>query len=101
MAQRNAALGNTVSPAPALSLPRNRIPLRDLVEEMHRGEVELLVVLGGNPRYDAPADFNFADAFYKVKLRVHHSIYFNETSRHEHWHVPATHSLESWRDAPA
>ncbi len=104
VAQMNAMLGNTgntVSPAPALSLPGNRITLRDLVEEMHRGAVELLVVLGGNPRYDAPADFNFADAFNKVKLRVHHSIYFNETSRHAHWHVPATHFLESWSDTRA
>src|SRR6266480_7481287 len=59
VAQMNATLGNTgntVSPAPALSLPGNPITLRDLVEEMHRGAVELLVVLGGNPRYDAPAD---------------------------------------------
>src|SRR5204863_697048 len=52
-------------------------------------------------RLYAPADFNFADAFNKVKLRVHHSIYFNETSRHAHWHVPATHFLESWSDTRA
>ena len=47
------------------------------------------------------SDFNFADAFDKVKLRVHHSVYFNETSRHSHWHVPATHFLESWSDTRA
>ena len=104
VAQMNAMLGNTghtVSAAPALSLPGNQIAFGDLVEEMRRGAVELLVVLGGNPRYDAPADFNFADAFNKVKLRVHHSVYFNETSRHSHWHVPATHFLESWSDTRA
>ena len=104
VAQMNAMLGNTgqtVSPAPALSLPGNQIAFGDLVEEMHRGAVELLVVLGGNPLYDAPADFNFADAFNKVKLRVHHSVCFNETSRHSHWHVPSTHFLESWSDTRA
>jgi Fe-S-cluster-containing dehydrogenase component len=104
VAQMNAALGNTaqtVSVASALSLPGNQIPFRDLVEEMQRGAVELLVVLGGNPRYDAPADFYFADAFKKVKLRVHHSVFFNETSRHSHWHVPAAHFLESWSDTRA
>jgi molybdopterin-containing oxidoreductase family iron-sulfur binding subunit len=68
------------------------------VDEMHRGAVELLVVLGGNPRYDAPVDFDFAAAFEKVNLRVHHSVFFNETSRHSHWHVPALHFLESWSD---
>ena len=104
VAQINAALGNTgqtISPAPALSLPGNRIAFRDLVDEMHRGAVGLLIVFGGNPRYDAPVDFNFADAFKKVKLRVHHSVHFNETSRHSHWHVPAAHFLESWSDTRA
>ena len=104
VAQINAALGNTgqtVSPASVLSLPGNRIALRDLVDEMHRGAVEVLVVFGGNPRYDAPADFGFADAFKKVKLRVHHSVHFNETSRDSHWHVPAAHFLESWSDSCA
>jgi molybdopterin-containing oxidoreductase family iron-sulfur binding subunit len=104
VAQINDLLGNTgqtVSRAPALSLPGNRIALRDLVDEMHRGAVEFLIVLGGNPQYDAPVDFNFADAFDKVKLRVHHSVHFNETSRHSHWHIPAAHFLESWSDTRA
>ncbi|MBO0695852.1 MAG: molybdopterin oxidoreductase, partial [Verrucomicrobia bacterium] len=104
VAQINASLGNvgrTVSPAPALSLPKNRIPFRDLVEEMHRGMVELLILFGGNPLYDAPIDLNFAGAFDKVKLRVHHSVHFNETSRQSHWHVPAAHFLESWSDTRA
>lgn len=104
VAQMNAALGNvgqTVSPVPVLSLPGSRVAFRDLVDEMHRGEVRLLIVFGGNPRYDAPVDFNFADAFNKVQLRVHHSVYFNETSRHSHWHVPAAHFLESWSDTQA
>ena len=104
VAQMNAALGNTgqtVSPAPDLLLPGNRIGFRDLVEEMDHGAVKLIIILGGNPRYDAPADFNFAHAFNKVKLRVHHSVHFNETSRHSHWHVPATHFLESWSDTRA
>ena len=104
MSEMNAALGNngiTMSPVSPLVLPANRLGFRELVDEMHRGAVELLVVLGGNPRYDAPADFDFAAAFEKVKLRVHHSAYFNETSRHSHWHVPALHFLESWSDTRA
>ena len=104
VAQINAALGNngvTVSPAPAVPLPGNRIELRELVEEMRSGVVELLVVLGGNPVYDAPVDLNFTAAFDKVKLRVHHSLHFNETSRKSHWHVAATHFLESWSDTCA
>jgi molybdopterin-containing oxidoreductase family iron-sulfur binding subunit len=104
VSQINAALGNdgvTTSQVPPLALPANRIVLRELVDEMHRGAVELLIVLGGNPRYDAPIDFDFAAAFEKVKLRVHHSVFFNETSRHSHWHVPTLHFLESWSDTQA
>ena len=103
-AQINGTLGNTgqtVSSTPVVSLPGNQMALRDLVDEMGRGAVELLIVLGGNPRYDAPVDLNFADAFENVKLRVHHSVHFNETSRHSHWHLPAAHFLESWSDTRA
>ena len=102
--QINGALGNngvTIRPAPPLPLPGNRIGFRELVAEMQQGDVELLVVLGGNPIYDAPVDLNFGDAFEKVKLRVHHSIHFNETSRQSHWHIPATHFLETWSDIRA
>jgi MoCo/4Fe-4S cofactor protein with predicted Tat translocation signal len=102
--QINSALGNngvTVSSAPPLSLPPNRIELRQLVDEMRHEAIELLIVLGGNPLYDAPVDLNFTDAFEKVKLRVHHSVHFNETSRKSHWHVPAAHFLESWSDTRA
>ncbi len=104
VAQINEALGNngvTVSPAPAIPFPPSRIGFPELIDEMRRGAVELLVVLGGNPVYDAPVDLNFAAAFEKVKLRVHHSVCFNETSRQSHWHVPATHFLESWSDTRA
>ena len=36
--------------------------LKDLVADMRGGKVDILVILGGNPAYDAPADFGFADA---------------------------------------
>jgi Fe-S-cluster-containing dehydrogenase component len=102
--QINEALGNlgkTVIARPAEELSPNRIELSDLIDEMERGEIELLLILGGNPVYDAPVDLNFADAFEKVQLRIHHSVHFNETSRQSHWHIPATHFLESWSDIRA
>src|SRR5204862_2331283 len=104
VSQINAALGNngkTILPAPPLVLPANQIALSELVDEMRHGAIELLVTLGGNPLYDAPVDLNFNAAFEKVKLRVHYSVHFNETSRNSHWHVPATHFLESWSDTRA
>ncbi len=104
VAQINRALGNpgkTILPVAARTLPSNRIDLSELVNEMQEGAIELLVILGGDPAYDAPVDLNFRDALEKVKLRIHHSVHFNETSRQSHWHVPATHFLESWGDSCA
>ena len=77
--------------------------LKDLVADMRGGKVDLLIILGGNPAYDAPVDLNFADALKnsKVPLRVHHGLYQDETAELCHWHINATHELESWGDARA
>src|SRR3984885_15452186 len=50
--------------------------LKDLAADMGSGKVDLLIILGGNPPYDAPADLNFVDAMTsgKVPLRVHHGL---------------------------
>ncbi len=75
--------------------------MKDLVGEMNAGKVDLLIIMGTNPVYDAPADFDFAAAMNKVPLRVQHSLYQDETSDHVHWHINATHYLEEWGDARA
>ncbi len=77
--------------------------LKDLVADMNGGKVDLLIILGGNPAYDAPADVNFADALKngKVPLRVHYGLYQNETAELCQWHVNAAHELEGWGDARA
>jgi molybdopterin-containing oxidoreductase family iron-sulfur binding subunit len=75
--------------------------LRELVEDMDRGKVEALVILGGNPVYTAPADFHFTESMQKVPLRAHLSLYQDETSRQCHWHLPEAHYLEAWGDARA
>jgi MoCo/4Fe-4S cofactor protein with predicted Tat translocation signal len=102
----NAALGNvgkTVSYTDALEIdPVNQLDsLQDLVRDLEAGKVQLLLVLGVNPLYDAPADLNFGDAFLKAGLRVHSGLYNDETAEYAHWHVPATHYLEAWSDARA
>ena len=37
----------------------------------------------------------------KVGTRIHYGLYDDETAELSHWHVPATHYLESWSDARA
>ena len=65
------------------------------------GTVQTLVVLGGNPVFDAPADLDFAAAMAKVphSIVLGHSV--DETSSKAEWHVPRAHYLESWGDARA
>jgi MoCo/4Fe-4S cofactor protein with predicted Tat translocation signal len=79
--------------------PRNS--LRELVDDMDAGRVELLLVLESNPVLTAPADFRFAERLAQVPLRIHLGLYDDETSRLCHWHVPAAHYLESWSDVRA
>jgi MoCo/4Fe-4S cofactor protein with predicted Tat translocation signal len=75
--------------------------IEDLVDDMDAGRVDILIILGGNPLYDAPADLGFAAALERVRLRVHLSPYIDETSAQCHWHVPEAHYLESWGDVRA
>lgn len=77
-----------------------RQSLQDLVSDIDAGRVDLLVIIGGNPVHNTPADLKLDfERLKKAKLRVHLSEYKDETSEVCHWHVPETHFLESWGDA--
>ena len=102
----NAALGNvgkTVIHTDALDPnPADDIgSLRELVQDMDAGKVDTLVIIGGNPVYNAPVDFNFAQRMSKVKLRIHMGLFADETSEFCQWHIPEAHFLETWGDARA
>jgi MoCo/4Fe-4S cofactor protein with predicted Tat translocation signal len=89
---------------PVIANPVNQTEsLRNLVADMRAGKVDLLVILEGNPVYDAPADLGFADALKNssVPLRVHLGLYQDETAELCHWHVNQAHYLEAWGDARA
>jgi molybdopterin-containing oxidoreductase family iron-sulfur binding subunit len=99
----NDALGNVgntvVYTQTAESHPTNQLDaLRDLVGEMNAGTVEMLLILGGNPAYSAPADLDFTAAMESVPFRAHLGLYEDETSAQCHWHIPEAHFLEAWSD---
>ncbi|HEV7220951.1 MAG TPA: TAT-variant-translocated molybdopterin oxidoreductase [Terriglobales bacterium] len=77
--------------------------LKDLIADMRAGKVQMLVIAGVNPLYDAPPDLGFADALKSsnIPLRVHLGLYQDETSQYCHWHINEAHYLESWGDARA
>ncbi|MBM3775638.1 MAG: 4Fe-4S dicluster domain-containing protein, partial [Acidobacteria bacterium] len=102
----NQALGNAgrtvVYTEPIEARPVDPVEsLRELAREMAAGSVELLVIVGANPVYTAPADLRFREALDKVKLRVHMGLYADETAELCHWHVAQAHPLESWGDTRA
>jgi molybdopterin-containing oxidoreductase family iron-sulfur binding subunit len=75
--------------------------IKRLARDMQAGKVEVLVILAGNPVYDAPVDAEFAAALSKVPFRVHLSLYDDETSELCDWHIAEAHFLEAWSDARA
>ena len=99
----NAALGNVGKTVYYTEpLEANQIngmeSLRKLVNDINGGKVQMLLILGGNPVYDAPADFDFVRTLLKVPLRIHSGLYYDETGEWCQWHIPATHFLEAWGD---
>ena len=100
----NSQLGNIGSTVlvtdPIEAAPMDQLnSLRALVRDMNAGAVQALIMLGGNPVFDAPIDLHFNKALAKVPFRVHHSLYYDETSMQAHWHIPDVHYLETWGDA--
>jgi Fe-S-cluster-containing dehydrogenase component len=102
----NAHLGNagvTVSHAePAIANPVNQVQsLAALAADIEARRVDTLVIVGGNPAYDAPHELRFADSLRNVGMSARLGLHEDETSARCEWHLPAAHFLEAWSDARA
>jgi MoCo/4Fe-4S cofactor protein with predicted Tat translocation signal len=100
----NDALGNTgatviygggAEPVPASGAGS----IVDLARAIDAGQVELLVIMGGNPVFTAPVDLRFPERVAKVPLVAYHTTHLDETSALCHWNVAEAHPLESWGDS--
>jgi molybdopterin-containing oxidoreductase family iron-sulfur binding subunit len=102
----NAALGNaghTVNYFP-VGDPLEQDPtaaIKTLADDINKNAVSTLIILGGNPVYDAPADLKMLERIKAVGTTVHVSQHMNETSEVCGWYVPRAHELETWGDAAA
>ncbi|PQO29437.1 4Fe-4S dicluster domain-containing protein [Bremerella cremea] len=96
-------LGKTIEFIDVPELSRENIgTIEELTTALSGGSVSTLLVLGGNPIYDAPADLDFVGALDAAKAKsVYFGDYQNETSKRCTWHLPASHGLEQWGDAIA
>ncbi|MGE5235251.1 MAG: TAT-variant-translocated molybdopterin oxidoreductase [Acidobacteriota bacterium] len=102
----NAALGNIGNAVTYLADPEPERPahvtaIRSLTDAIAAGKVKTLLILGGNPAYDAPADLDFASRLRAVPTSIHLGVFHDETGQACTWHVPRAHYLESWGDARA
>ncbi len=98
----NSALGNTgktVSYLP-IGAPKIRF-INELVHELNAGRIKTLVILDGNPVYNAPVDLKFGEAMQKAQHRIHLGHRDDATAGKSTWHLPLAHYLESWGDAMA
>jgi molybdopterin-containing oxidoreductase family iron-sulfur binding subunit len=100
----NAALGNigttvTFSASPEVDPADHIADIRNLTDDLNKGFVEALIILGENPVFTAPADLNFAEAIAKAKFSAYLGMYDDETAEKTQWHIPESHFLEAWGDA--
>jgi molybdopterin-containing oxidoreductase family iron-sulfur binding subunit len=100
----NEALGNigtTVRYARLAEPEMKTTSIAALVSDMKAGTVDTLVILNGNPVWDAPADLDFQQAITKVVNTIHFGSQDDESSAACQWHLIAAHALESWGDGRA
>jgi molybdopterin-containing oxidoreductase family iron-sulfur binding subunit len=102
----NIALGNVGSTIeyvddPDPERPTHLAAIRELAGDIDAGAVTTLVVIGGNPAFDGPADLDLASRIAAVDTTIRLGLYEDETSELCDWHLPRAHFLETWGDARA
>jgi molybdopterin-containing oxidoreductase family iron-sulfur binding subunit len=100
--QINQSLGNvgqTVKLAPVFL--QSAATISELSEQISQGTVKTLLVLGGNPVFNTPADLGFDGVITQVEQVIRLGLHVDETSAASTTHIPAAHFLESWGDSLA
>lgn len=68
------------------------------VARLNQGDIQNLVILGGNPAYDAPVDLAWSSAQAKAQQSIYLGGSANETSELASLFIARSHYLESWGD---
>jgi molybdopterin-containing oxidoreductase family iron-sulfur binding subunit len=89
----------------ALSAPINYVAvptaeqgIAAAVARLNKGAVETLVILGGNPVYDAPIDLDWSAAQAQATESIYIGGSANETSEAASLFIARSHYLETWGD---
>jgi MoCo/4Fe-4S cofactor protein with predicted Tat translocation signal len=103
----NAALGNvgnsvSYTDTALLESGSEGYPLASLVEDLSTKKVDALIIIEGNPVYNAPANYKqFGRLLSEVPLSLYMGQFENETAKVCNRFVATAHYLESWGDARA
>jgi MoCo/4Fe-4S cofactor protein with predicted Tat translocation signal len=98
----NAAVGSVGTTVTLHDANEERFgSITELAQALNGGAVDTLVIVGGNPVYNAPADLDWKNTQRKAKTVIRWGYYEDETGSAADYHFPATHYLESWGDALA
>jgi len=96
----NAALGNFGRTVEFVEIAEEpAATLTDLATAVKGGGVKTLVILGGNPVYNAPVDLDWAKLQQSVPQVIRLGYYVDETSSSAAVNLAEAHYLESWGDA--
>jgi Fe-S-cluster-containing dehydrogenase component len=97
------ANGRTVWYAPSALIGRSISihPFDELVSALRAGDVDTLIIVGGNPSYATPTALGLSTLLRQVPNAGCLGLYENESARDARWFVPMSHYLESWGDARA
>jgi len=95
----NEALGNFGKTITGRTSPLEEAgTITELADRMRSGSITTLLIHGGNPVYNAPANLDFAALLESVPNTLRLGMFVDETSTKCKWHLPAAHYLEAWGD---
>jgi molybdopterin-containing oxidoreductase family iron-sulfur binding subunit len=86
------------APVKYVEVPAAEQGIAAAVARLNEGDVKTLVVIGGNPVYDAPVDLDWTSAQAKAGQSIYLGQSANETSEVSSLFIARSHFLESWGD---
>ena len=93
------ALGQTLGIQKLSTQPAASIA--EVAKQLGDKAIKTLVIIGGNPAYNAPADLDFASKLKNAETVIRLGVHEDETAPFATWHGPLAHYLESWGDGRA
>ncbi|TWT67145.1 TAT-variant-translocated molybdopterin oxidoreductase [Allorhodopirellula solitaria] len=77
---------------------QNQVTLAGLVDKIHSGDIDQVLIFDTNVVYNSPGDIDFTEALTHVDHSIYLGIYDDETGEQCTWSLPMAHSFESWGD---